>query len=103
MKFCLMLTLCLATSGAGAETVFRCGSTYSQSACPDARTLDVSDARSDAQRSDAQLLPANDQRLGDRLERERLERDATQKKTAASAHPKHSKRPRATKIRWFRP
>ena len=105
MKSIAMLTLCLLVSaGASAQSaVYRCGSAYSQSPCPQARFVDVDDARTAAQRSDAQLLAASDKRLGDQMASERLARDAAQTRAAKSAHSKPAKRPHATKIKWFRP
>ena len=98
------LMLGLAAMSAGAQSVYRCGSVYSPSSCPQARVVEVDDMRSEAQRSDAQLLAANDKRLGNELQRERQTRDATEKSAAkAPAHAKPAKRARATKIRWFKP
>jgi hypothetical protein len=105
MRLIAALTVCLlASTGASAQSaVYRCGSAYSQSPCPQARLVDVDDARSGAQRADAQLLAASNKRLGDQMASERLARDAAQTRAAKSAHTKPAKRPRATKIKWFRP
>jgi hypothetical protein len=103
MKPLACLLLCLAAAGAHAQSVYRCGSLYSESPCPQASLLDVSDARSDSQRMEAQRLASNDRRLADQMERERLKRDAAQKTSAKTARPKAAKRTHATKIRWFRP
>ena len=103
MKVALTLMLCLAATGANAQSVYRCGSTYSQEPCPQARLVDVSDPRSASQRADALLLAANDKQLGNEMARERLATDAAQKRAAKSARAKPAKPARATKIRWFRP
>ena len=108
MKLIATLTVCLiASAGATAQSavaVYRCGSAYSESPCPQARLVDVDDARTDGQRADGRLLAANDKRLGDQMANERLARDAAQKTRATkSAHAKPAKRVHATKIKWFRP
>ena len=43
-----MLVLCLGTLAANAQPVYRCGSEYSQSPCPQARLVDAADARTEA-------------------------------------------------------
>jgi hypothetical protein len=67
MKIALALMVCLAAAGANAQAVYRCGSTYSQEPCPQARLVDVSDPRSASQRADAMLLAANDKQRGDEM------------------------------------
>ncbi|MEP6876693.1 MAG: hypothetical protein ABI887_20230 [Burkholderiales bacterium] len=103
MKHALTLTLCLAAAGANAQSVYRCGSAYSQEPCPQARLVDVSDPRSASQRADALLLAANDEQLGNEMTRERPASEAAQKRAATPGHAKPAKKARATKIKWFRP
>ena len=105
MKLIATLIMCLlASAGASAQSaVYRCGSAYTQSPCPQARFVGVDDPRTGAQRADAQLLAANDKRLGDQMAAERLARDAAQTRATKSAHTKPAKRAHATKIKWFRP
>ena len=57
------------------KAIYRCGNTYSSHACADAKPLDVSDARSDAQRRQSQELTARDKRMAAWLEAERGERE----------------------------
>jgi hypothetical protein len=85
MKIATLLTmlLALAAASAGAETVYRCGSAYSQTPCPEAAALDLHDDRSAAQRADSLRVTAAQQRLGDRMERERLAQEAAPKLAAA--------------------
>ena len=103
MKTALTLMLCLAATGANSQAVYRCGSTYSQEPCPQARLVEVSDPRSASQRADALLLAANDKQLGNEMARERLANEAAQKRAAKPIHAKPVKQTRATKIKWFRP
>ena len=85
MKIILTLLLWLAASCAGAQSVYRCGSAYSESPCPQARTVDVSDARSNAQRAEAVQVAADEKRLGTQMERDRLALLATQKPLGATS------------------
>ena len=99
----LILILTLSTMGASAQTVYRCANTYSQEPCPQARLVDVSDARTDEQRADGRQVAATDKRLSEDMGRERLARDAAQSKNSKPTRAKPAKRVRATPIKWFRP
>jgi hypothetical protein len=99
----LLLCLTIASTSAQAQSVYRCGNLYSESPCPQASILDVSDVRSDTQRTEAQRLASNDRRLADQMASERLKRDAALKTSAKTARPKPARRTHATKIKWFRP
>ena len=103
MRTALTLMLCLAAANANAQVAFRCGNTYSQEPCPQARLVEVSDPRSASQRADALLLAANDKQLGNEMARERQANEAAQKRSAKPVHAKPAKKARATKIKWFRP
>ena len=59
-------------SAAQAQTVYRCGNTYSQSACPEARRVEVSDERSPAQQAEARRVADDERRLAAEMRRERL-------------------------------
>jgi type IV secretory pathway TrbL component len=73
MKFTAALLLCLLSSLAGAQPVYRCGNAYSQSPCPaGGRIVDATDARSAAQRAEARRVAADEQRLAVELRRDRL-------------------------------
>ena len=100
----LSLSLSLATAGANAQTVYRCGSSYSESPCPQATPLDVTDARTAAQRADAQRVAAGEKQLGLRMEQERLALAAAQKPARASSlsgtPPKAVEHARGKKIKW---
>jgi hypothetical protein len=98
-----LLCLTVASTSAHAQSVYRCGNLYSESPCPQASILDVSDARSDSQRMEAQRLASNDRQLADQMASERLKRDTALKTSAKTARPKAPKRIHATKIKWFRP
>ena len=97
------IVLMLSTLGltAHAQVAYRCGNAYSQDPCPQARAVDVSDQRTDAQRADALRVAAVDRQWGDEMSRERLARESSAK--PAHAKPTKAKRPRVSKIKWFRP
>ena len=54
------------------DAVYRCGNTYSQAPCPDAKQVEVGDARSAAQRSQAHRVADDERRLAADMRRERL-------------------------------
>ena len=93
----------------GSDTVYRCGPdgrTYSDSACPDGKTIAAADARSAEQRRHAEDVVRRDREFADRMakEREQRERNAPgavgigsspapkATKTAAATGPKKSLR-----------
>jgi hypothetical protein len=65
------LALCM-TAGANAQAIYRCGDAYSQTPCPQARLVDVADARSEAQLTEAKRQAANDRQRADDMASERL-------------------------------
>jgi hypothetical protein len=67
------------STGAAAQTVYRCGAdgrTYQTTPCNGGRTVDVDDPRSDEQRRAAREATASDARLAAQLERDRHAREA---------------------------
>jgi len=78
------LLLALAASGAQAQTVYRCGSTYSHTPCPEGRIVAATDPRSAAQRAEAQRVAAIERQQARQMERERLAQEAAQKPAAAT-------------------
>ena len=67
----VLLTWFIASS-ANAQQVYRCGSIYTDSPCPQGTVLDAADPRSSAQRADAQRVAADEKRLGAQMEHDRL-------------------------------
>ncbi len=64
------LLLCM-TFAASAATIYRCGHTYSQTPCADARVMEVSDPRDDGQRAESRRIATEQQQLAERLVHER--------------------------------
>jgi hypothetical protein len=65
----------LLASAAGAQTIFRCGDSYSQSPCADAKILEATPAPSAAQRSEAHAVAAREKLLALEMVQERHERE----------------------------
>ena len=68
---CLLLLLA-AFDASAAEGIYRCGNSYSNTRCPQAKVIDGADARSAEQRAEARRVAANDSKLGTQMERTRL-------------------------------
>lgn len=71
--------------GLQAQTVYKCGNTYSQVACPDAKTVQVDDKREPEQKQQTDAATQRDAKLAKSLEIERL---AQQKKAQPAVKPK---------------
>jgi hypothetical protein len=110
MKSLAISALLLAALSANAQTVYRCGSAYSQEPCPQAQRIDVTDSRTDSQRAEARQAAADEQRLGTRMEHERLALQTSYKPAGAgnlgAAPPraplKTAERHPAKKVKWIK-
>ena len=81
----------LMAAGANAQAVYRCGDTYAHAPCPQARLVDVADARSAGQLTEARLLAANDRQQADAMASQRqATRNAAIKAESKSAKSKHT-------------
>jgi len=80
-----VMAACLMPPAASAQKVYRCGSAYSQTPCPEAVTVDAADERTRAQKSDAQRAAARDAKTALALEKTRLreEKEAVEARKAA--------------------
>ena len=85
MKLAAALLLCLVPLGVPAQPVYRCGSEYSQTPCPQGRVVEATDPRTAAQRAQAKRVAADEQRRGKEMERERLAEQAAQRPASASS------------------
>jgi hypothetical protein len=70
------MTLLLAGLGANAQQVYRCGSSYGQSRCPDGVAVPADDPRTDAQRAAAKQALSQDKALAKQLEASRHKEEA---------------------------
>ena len=68
----------VSTGAIGQNAVYRCGSSYSQSPCPDAAVVNVQDARSQAQKMQADAAIRRDTVTGNAVQNARLAQEAQQ-------------------------
>jgi len=75
-KLCLPVLFLIAgvafTWRVQAQSIYRCGNTYSQLPCPGALPLDLSDARQPEQKTQTQEAAQTDARLAKTMEQDRL-------------------------------
>lgn len=67
------MTLC---TGLSAQTVYRCGSSYSQTPCPGGNAVDATDSRSPEQRKAHDASVQHEKRAGNTLEKTRQKEEA---------------------------
>lgn len=87
MKSIVAALLAAATLSAvhAQDTVYRCGSTYSQAPCPNAKQVEVGDSRSAAQHSEARRVADDERRLAADMRRERLDDEHASRPGAAAS------------------
>jgi hypothetical protein len=78
-------------NSAKAESVYRCGDTYSQSLCPGGKVLDVSDSRDAAQKQQADEATIRDTELARSMAQERLAQEKNAKLAQAAKASSHRK------------
>jgi hypothetical protein len=90
----------LAASSAAAQPVYRCGSTYSQQACPGAIAMVAPASRSEADAARARSQAQSDAKLADQLEKQRLAQEArAPKATVLGGQPSPPPKQEAAPIR----
>jgi hypothetical protein len=70
------LALAMACSQLPAQTLYRCGTEYRDTPCPNGVAVDARDPRTPAQKSEAQSLSAKEGALADQMETSRLQSEA---------------------------
>jgi hypothetical protein len=92
----LALTLCaLAAAPSVAQTIYRCGDTYSQQPCTGARTIEPDAYQpSAAERARAAAATRRDAALADAMEKERLRQEAQPAAYVPPAKPRAAAEPR---------
>lgn len=85
MKLAAALMLLFVVEGAHAQTVYRCGSVYSQTPCPQAKIVEATDPRSAAQRAEAQRVAADERKLAADMRRDRLAEEGALRPAAAGS------------------
>jgi hypothetical protein len=83
----LALTLLACAQGSAAQTVYRCGSEYTQTPCENGSAIRTDDSRSASDRKAHQATVQKEKKTADALERQRLkeEQAAHQAATRAAA------------------
>ncbi|MBI2746179.1 MAG: hypothetical protein HYX45_11400 [Burkholderiales bacterium] len=76
------MSLC---TGLSAQTVYRCGSSYSQTPCPGGGPVDATDSRTAEQRKAHEASVKHEKRAGDTLERTRLKEETAAQRAAEKA------------------
>src|SRR5215208_565266 len=76
----MIAVLCLAAIGwiapAAAQSIYRCGNSYSQQPCPGGTLVPADDSRSASQRSQTSLASERDAKAADAMEKARLKEEA---------------------------
>ena len=75
MKLAAALVFALCAVGASAQTVYRCGTTYTDTPCPEGRVVAVADPRSSAEQQAANGVVQRDRVLAREMVAERLQRE----------------------------
>jgi hypothetical protein len=81
----IALLFVVASAGANAAPVYRCGNTYSQTPCPDGKIVEATDVRSAAQRAEARRVAADEHRLAAQMKHDRLAEEAAIKPAGAAS------------------
>jgi len=89
---CALILLSLAFT-AQPETIYKCGTTYSQTPCAGATELNVDDARDPARKQEADAATRRDAKLAAEMEKDRLQLEAK----ALATTPKATKAAKASK------
>ena len=72
MKQVVFAALALATAGAGAQQVYRCGSSYSQQPCPGGSAVEAGDPRTAQDAAQSRAAAQSDAKRADAMEKTRL-------------------------------
>ncbi len=80
----LIALLLLSPALTAAQTVYRCGSSYSQQPCPGASTIDATDSRTPEQRAAHADSVRQEKRAADALEKSRIREEAAARRAAAA-------------------
>lgn len=75
IRIALLLLAALGCGAASAQTVYRCGNSYSQKPCAGGTAVDAADPRSAAQAADTTAAAKRNAQAANALEKERLAQD----------------------------
>ena len=71
----LLIAAYALSTGATAQNVYKCGSSYSQSPCPGGATIDVTDTRTPAQKEQTDSAANRDAKTADAMEKARIQQE----------------------------
>lgn len=71
----IIIAACALSTGARAQNVYKCGTSYSQTPCPGGNVIDPTDERTSAQKKQTDLATGRDARLAASMEKARLEQE----------------------------
>ncbi|MCF8167746.1 MAG: hypothetical protein K9K38_16880 [Rhodoferax sp.] len=90
----ILIFMALATATtAPAQTVYRCGSTYSQTPCDQGVSLEVQDPRSALQKSQADAAIKKEKTIADAMENDRLQQEAAAQRSHRTNATRPDKKP----------
>ncbi len=84
----LVIAVSALSTGATAQTTYKCGNSYGETACPGGVAIDSADPRTAAQKAQTDLATARDARVADAMEKARLEQE---KRDLAANTPRDKK------------
>ncbi len=86
VRWAACAVLVLAGGAATAQTIYRCGHSYSGTPCPNARAIEVEGARpTAAQRAEGRQVARRERRLADEMARDRRLAEAAQQPALATS------------------
>ncbi len=91
----IFIAACALSTGAAAQKVYRCGSAYSQTPCPDAVVVEVEDTRSKAQKSESDMRVRHEAATANAMEKARLQEEAMAQDDTRAATPTGGKKKKA--------
>ena len=101
LMFVALATSSACLAPAQAQNAYRCGNSYSQTPCPGAVSVDISDPRSREQKAQAAEIAQREQKLAETMERSRLDQEEAQRQAAAKSAKQAADKP-ATKEKEVR-
>jgi hypothetical protein len=95
----VLIAICVVSTGAKGQNVYRCGNAYSQKPCVDGVAVDVQDTRTPEQKAQSDALIKRDSAAANTMEKTRLKEEAQQRadnaKLAAAAAKQASAKPKS--------
>jgi len=93
----LFIVITAISTAAGAEKIYKCGTSYSQTPCADGKVLSIEDAPDAQQKKVVDANTRRDAKLAKDMEKERLAQERANR-SAPTEHKTHSKTPEGAVI-----